>query len=337
MANEARFSVSSGQGLLAAEETYPAASLSRQKCFAAMVSDELRAVSSSGGVFTLFARSFLARGGAVCGAAFDEDFRCRCEIAEDEAALARLRGSKYIRAEMTADFLRRVGGILESGRPVLFSGTPCQVAAAGRIFAKFADSLTTLDLICAGSPEQKIFDRYLDDNWGRGNVAKYEFRSKARGWRHRHYLLHVVLKDGREVWRERGEDEYMTAMSSGLALSEGCLNCQFCKMERPGDLTIGDFWCVPEEMDDGKGTSAILVNTEKGRLLFASVRNEFSKVAEYPPSSVEEHQWRLRTPPPRAPGRTLFWQCVASGMPLRDAVEKGLAENVRLQNQKGGV
>ena len=291
-----------------------------------MASDEIREVSSSGGAFTVLARNVFARGGAVCGAAFDGYLQCRCEVAEDEAALARLRGSKYVRAAMSADFLRRVRGILESGRPVLFSGTPCQVAAARRIFAAFADAFFTVDLICAGCPDQKLFDRYLDDNWGRGNVLSYEFRSKARGWRHHHYLLHVVLKDGREIWREKGEDEYMTAMSSGLGLSNGCLNCPFCTMDRPGDLTIGDFWRVPEEMDDGKGTSAILVNTEKGRLLFESVRPSFAKVAEYLPSAIQERQLRLRTPPTPAVGRTLFWKCIASGMSVKESVAKALSD-----------
>ena len=58
-----------------------------QACYAAMASDEIRAESSSGGAFTILARSFLARGGAVCGAAFDGDFRCRYEIVRDEALL----------------------------------------------------------------------------------------------------------------------------------------------------------------------------------------------------------------------------------------------------------
>ena len=295
-----------------------------QKCYAALASDEIRVVSSSGGVFTVFARNAFAHGGAVCGAALDEKFQCRCEIAEDEVGLARLRGSKYIRAAMSADFLRRVRGILEAGRPVLFSGTPCQVAAVRRIFADFADSLLAIDLICAGSPDQKLFDRYLDENWGRENVSRYEFRSKARGWRHHHYLIHIVLKDGREVWREKGEDEYMAAMSSGLGLSEGCFNCPFCKMDRPGDLTIGDFWCVPKEMDDGKGTSVVLVNTAKGRALFESARPALMRIAEYPPSSIEASQWRLRTPPPRPSARPLFWECLAAGVSVKDAMAKCL-------------
>lgn len=300
--------------------------LERQICYAAMAADGIRAESSSGGAFTILARNILARGGAICGAAFDEGFQCRYEIAEDEAALARLRGSKYVRAAMTADFLRRVRGILESGRPILFSGTPCQVSAARRIFASFADSFLTIDLICAGCPDQNLFNRYLDGNWGRENILRYEFRSKVRGWRHHHYLLHVVLKDGREIWREKGEDEYMTAMSSGLGLSSGCLNCPFCTMDRPGDLTIGDFWRVPVEMDDGKGTSAVLVNTDEGRLLFEAVRPFFAKIAEYPPSSIEERQSRLKTPPTPAAGRAVFMRSLASGISVKDAVAKALSD-----------
>ena len=297
-----------------------------QSCFAVMASDDIREKSSSGGAFTVLARNILSRGGVVCGAAFDGNFRCRHEIVRDEASLARLRGSKYVKAPLAREFLADLRAALASGAPVLFTGTPCQVAAVRRMFAGFAESLVTVDLICAGCPDQKLFDRYLADNWGRENVARYEFRSKARGWRHHHYLLHVVLKDGREVWREKGEDEYMTAMSSGLGLQDGCLNCPFCTMERPGDLTIGDFWQVPEEMDDAKGTSAILVNTEKGRRLFESVRPAFAKIADYPPASIAERQIRLRTPPTSAPGRALFRECLAKGMPVRDAVEKALAE-----------
>ena len=298
----------------------------RQTCHAVMASDDIRVESSSGGAFTILARNILARGGAVCGVAFDENFRCHNEIVRDETSLARLRGSKYVKVPIASDFLAELHATLESGVPVLFTGTPCQVAAVRRKFTGFAEELVTVDLICAGCPDQKLFDRYLDDNWGRDNVAKIEFRSKARGWRHHHYLLHVVLKDGREVWREKEEDEYMTAMSSGLGLQDGCLNCPVCSMERPGDLTIGDFWQVPAEMDDAKGTSVILVNTEKGRRLFESVRPAFAKISEYPPASIAERQIRLRTPPSPAPGRELFRVCIASGMSVKDAVAKALSE-----------
>ena len=290
-----------------------------------MASDAIRAESSSGGAFTIFSCNILSRGGAVCGAAFDEDFRCRYEIARDEASLARLRGSKYVKAALRRSFLDEMRAALESGVPVLFTGTPCHVAAVRRMFACFADTLFTVDLICAGCPDQAIFDRYLEDNWGRANIAKYEFRSKARGWRHHHYLLHVVLKDGREIWRERGEDEFMTAMATGIGVSEGCFKCPFCTMDRPGDITIGDFWMVPEEMDDGKGTSALLLNTAKGAALFDAVRGDFVKVSEYPPSILEQSQARLRSPRNIPPGRATFLRLTTGTCAtVREAADQAL-------------
>ena len=309
--------------------------LLQQTCFAAMADDALRSSSSSGGVFGVLARRILADGGAVCGAAFDERFVCRYEVVEDELSLARLQGSKYVKAAMTAEFLAYVRRILKSGRTVLFVGTPCQTAAIKRIFTDFPELLLTVDLICAGCPGQKLFDRYLDDNWGRSNVASFEFRCKRRGWRHHHYLLRILLKDGREILREKGEDEYMTAMSSGLGLQEGCLNCPFCTMDRPGDLTIGDFWQVPKGMDDGKGTSAVLANTERGKLFFESVRAAFMRVAEYPPKLLQERQARLRTPPTPAVGRKVFWESIAAGLTVKEALAKGLTDigrNVAILN-----
>jgi len=298
----------------------------RPLCCAVMADDGMRSGSSSGGAFPVFARQILADGGAVCGAAFDARFVCRYEVVEDIPSLARLQGSKYVKAAMTAEFLAHVRRILESGRNVLFVGTPCQVAAVKRIFADYHDWLLTVDLICAGCPDQKLFNRYLDDNWGRDNVASFEFRCKRRGWRHHHYLLRIRLKDGREILREKGEDEYMTAMSSGLGLQEGCLNCPFCTMDRPGDLTIGDFWQVPKEMDDGKGTSAVLANTERGRRFFESVRAAFARVAEYPPNLLQERQSRLRTPPTPAVGRKVFWESIAAGLSVKEALAKGLTD-----------
>ena len=106
----------------------------RQTCHAVMASDDIRAESSSGGAFTILARNILARGGAVCGVAFDEKFRCHSEIVRDEPSLARLRGSKYVKVPIAPDILAELHATLESGVPVLFTGTPCQVAAVRRIF-----------------------------------------------------------------------------------------------------------------------------------------------------------------------------------------------------------
>lgn len=297
----------------------------QQRCFAVMAADDIRLKSSSGGAFTVLAESILAQGGAVCGAEFTEDLHCRYGIVEDAEDLARFRGSKYVKAAFPRDFFSRVGAILEAGRPVLFSGTPCQVAAVRKAFIGFADRLFTVDLICAGAPRERLFRRYLDENWGLGNVRSYEFRNKSKGWRHHHFLIHVTLKDGREDWRDSSDDEHMQAMKVKFNLSAGCFNCRYCNLDRPGDITLADFWKIPAAYDDGKGTSAMLVNTAQGQRLFENVRGRFKMTVELPVSELLSRQGRLRRAPVPRVGYDKFVQLVEQ-KPVREALRDCLSD-----------
>ena len=87
----------------------------------------VRMKSSSGGVFTLLAEEILDQGGLVCGAAFDDDFRLSHVVIDSKDKLEPLKNSKY--AQCSVDYTyRKIKTALDSGRKVLFTGTPCQVA-----------------------------------------------------------------------------------------------------------------------------------------------------------------------------------------------------------------
>ena len=71
------------------------------ECYAMWAENEIRAKSSSGGVFTLLGKWAIENGGAVAGAAYTPDcYSVAHQIAEKEAELAPLRGSKYVQREM---------------------------------------------------------------------------------------------------------------------------------------------------------------------------------------------------------------------------------------------
>lgn len=89
--------------------------------------DDVRAHSSSGGAFWALAKPVIDAGGVVYGAAFDELFNVRHIRCEDETALKRCCGSKYVQSDV-GEMFAAVREDLASGRRVLFSGTPCQVA-----------------------------------------------------------------------------------------------------------------------------------------------------------------------------------------------------------------
>lgn len=108
------------------EVTWPRAFAARNR------SEEVRRMSSSGGVFLALADEALRRGGVVYGCAYDAELRAvhvRCETMTD---VLRCVGSKYVQSDL-GHALRALLDDLDAGRFVLFTGTPCQVAAARRL------------------------------------------------------------------------------------------------------------------------------------------------------------------------------------------------------------
>ncbi len=97
--------------------------------FAAKHSSEaIRKQSSSGGAFYALAQAIIGQGGVVYGCAFDESHKAqhiRCETMDE---VVRCMGSKYSQSDL-GDSLEKAKEDINAGRDVLFTGTPCQIAA----------------------------------------------------------------------------------------------------------------------------------------------------------------------------------------------------------------
>lgn len=239
--------------------------------YAVMANDEIRRDSSSGGMFTLVAEHILDNGGYVCGAVFADDFSVEHIIINSKDELHRLRGSKYVQSN-TKKVFTKIKQLLDDGSTVLFSGCPCQVAGLYGYLGKDYKNLYTLDLVCHGAPSQKVFLKYLDETYGRENLAGFKFRTKEYGYNSFNQIAY--LKDGTQVGGNIKFDFYEKTMHSGLALKDVCGDCMFAGAPRQGDISIGDCWGVSKfnkDYNDNRGTSAVLVNNEKGRKLFDTV------------------------------------------------------------------
>lgn len=110
--------------------------------------------SQSGGAFTVFSDAILKNNGVVYGAYLDKenDFTVYHKRADNFEERNLLRGSKYVQSDIRQTF-RQVAEDLNSGKKVLFSGTPCQSdGLLSYIEAKHisAENLYTMDLICHG-------------------------------------------------------------------------------------------------------------------------------------------------------------------------------------------
>jgi len=231
--------------------------------------EEIRRQSSSGGVFTALARGMFARGGVVFGAAFDEALRVEHIGAFDEAELAAMRGSKYVQSD-AADAMGNAASLLERGIPVLFSGTPCQIAGLKAcVGKKYEDQLLTVDFVCHGVPSPGVFASYLrelEHKHGR-RVSAYAFRDKRLGWKN--FSAVATFEDGTEHVGQQTTEPFLYGFLQNLYLRPSCVQCSALRGGRHvSDITIADLWGAERicpEKDDDSGLSLVFVHTQKGR------------------------------------------------------------------------
>lgn len=253
----------------------------------------VRKVSSSGGAFRLLAETILKRGGAVVGASMDE-LVVRHMIIESVDELSRIQGSKYVQSD-TRGIFTEVKRLLDDGREVLFSGTPCQADALKRFLGRDYSNLFLIDLICNGVASPiiwKRYTRYLERKY-KSKLISYSFRDK-RNCDDGHTVA-AMFECGEKTWSIY-EDKFCLSYFRGISSREQCSNCLYSTDKRKSDVTIGDFWGIEKshpEMCDGMGTSLLIVHTDKGNALLSSISKQ---VRLYEISEREARQPRLFYP-----------------------------------------
>jgi len=229
--------------------------------------EQVRAESSSGGMFTLLAEQTIAQGGAVFGAKFNDKLEVVHDIAESVADLKAFRGSKYVQSRI-GDTYRHAANFLRQERQVLFSGTPCQIAGLYAFLGKDDVNLLTCDVVCHGVPSPKVLAAYLSVMESRhgAKVQRISFRCKDCGWKR--YSVALSFDNATEYRRIFAEDPFMIGFLRNTYLRPSCHSCRFSRLPRIADITLGDFWGVGgyhPEWDDDKGLSLVLVQSEKGQ------------------------------------------------------------------------
>ncbi len=241
------------------------------QCYAARAKDTVRQVSSSGGMFTVLAQYVLEQGGVVCGAAMEQDFYVHHICIDCSEDLYRLRQSKYVQSDMGLVY-REIGRYLADNRMVLFTGCPCQTAAARNYFGE-NEQILYVDLLCHGVPSVQMLQDYMQENFDLNEVDSVQFRSKQNGWRSDQ--LRIFYRDHTSQCIPWAESAFEEGFQRNISLRDGCEDCEFCGKRRQGDITIGDFWRVEEydpNLNDGKGTSVVLVNNPRGRKILQQVK-----------------------------------------------------------------
>lgn len=266
--------------------------------YAAKNKDEsIRMQSSSGGIFTLLAEKVIQEEGVVFGAAFDANWEVMHTYAETMEGLVDFRGSKYMQSRIGTAY-QDAEYFLKQGRKVLFSGSPCQIKGLKLFLRKNYDNLIAVDFICHGVPSPKVWREYMKETIarksGKNSVLPYpipckigidtvDFRSKSTGWKKFSFALTLSetsvegVKNTVLLSSVFSENPFMRAFLADLILRPSCYSCPSKSGRSGSDLTIADYWAIPQvapEFDDDKGVSLVLVQTEKGKSFYQSLKEK---------------------------------------------------------------
>ena len=243
--------------------------------------DDVRGKSSSGGVFTALADDILCRGGGVFGASFDERVTVKHIMVTDDESLEKLRGSKYSQSDIGNAF-SMAKGLLDDGREVLFSGTPCQIAGLYAFLKRDYDNLYTQDIVCFGVPSPVVLERYIKykEKKHRSSIKSISFRDKRNGWKN--YQVCCSFENGDVDQIDHEKDSFMQAFLKCVALRESCYDCKYKGVNHQADITLGDLWGAEDilpSFNDDKGISLVFVNTAKGKRLLERVKDIVNCIA----------------------------------------------------------
>ena len=280
-----------------------------QKVYAAINKDQsIVQNSSSGGVFYQLATAVISKGGVVSGVEYDNNLNAIHTITDNPEGVAKYFGSKYVQSRN--NIFTEIKNRLLNDETVLYSGTPCQVAAVKNYISEIEKgTLYTVEVLCHGVGCPQIFSEHISTF---DDLLSVNFRDKSK---QTPTVAYVGKKE--TVTIDFNLDNYANGFNRCILVNDVCFNCPYATTPRSGDITIGDFWKGPtaEEIIGAtdaaslpKGVSLVLINSEKGKLLWEAIKDDLF----YMESDIETAKKGNRTlyaPSIRNRSYKLFWNC----------------------------
>lgn len=241
--------------------------------------------SSSGGIVSAISEEIIAKGGAVYGAVYSENFHNAVyDRAEKREELEKFKGSKYvyvsklfIKDGKRIPVYREVLNELTQGMTILFIGLGCDIAVLRMLAGKgdiSTEKLYTIELLCDGVTDAAVHESYISYIEGiyGSEVVSFSVRYKEEGWTPGY--IHAEFKNGKEYIWPFYESDYGIAFQNYKR--KACYSCQYKGKNHQGDLVVGDFWgCRPGmETYNVNGVSLSIVQTEKGNILLDYLNKE---------------------------------------------------------------
>lgn len=263
---------------------------STRDAYIAYNTDDMRLRSASGGVFSSLAKSFIEQGGVVAGSnlSFENgEITVKHIVVDNENDMILLLGSKYVESDCSSVY-RSIEDHLKKGVAVLFCGTSCQVKALYRyleICHISTNALYTIDLICHGVPGIKLLRDYLDETGFKlDNNTDLKFRTKNNGIIS--YQFSGKTDNSGNMTIPASHSSYYDLFLHSDSYRDQCYQCEYSNDNKPGDITIGDYFEARQDypelfqkggiLYDSDYLNCLLVNSTKGQELLKTYGNQLS-------------------------------------------------------------
>ena len=246
--------------------------------FAAYTKNEaIRLDSTSGGIHSMLALKMYEKNAYVGGAVYNADHTVSQIVDDNPERLPEIRSSKYLQSNAEGVY-KEIRSLLIKGKNVFFCGCPCQIHALYNFLGKEYENLVTCDFICRGVNSPKVFLKYmemLERKFG-AKATEIKFKNKKWGWHN--FSLRVNFENGKEYCKDHKHDLFFIGyLQAGNFTRPSCYDCQFKGFPQKSDITLADFWGIENvepKMDQDKGTSLVMINSDKGECLFTSIKEQ---------------------------------------------------------------
>lgn len=231
--------------------------------------------SSSGGIFQLLARETIAEGGVVYGAAYDSDLKVHHMRTTTLEELEKLYGSKYVQSDIK-DVYQLIRQDMNAGKKILFSGTPCQVAAVKSYINNDDSNIIFIDLICHGVPSPVSWKECVEHfDKGEHSIEIFKFRTKEQEGDWENLTWELQYRDGEKIRGKYHEFTYGKTFLNNLCLRPSCYECGYLALSSGADITLGDYWRIKQffpECYNTWGVSVVCLNSPKGKSAFEKIK-----------------------------------------------------------------
>ncbi|MCH5342494.1 MAG: Coenzyme F420 hydrogenase/dehydrogenase, beta subunit C-terminal domain [Acetatifactor sp.] len=246
--------------------------------------DNIHFESSSGGVAYKIAYEFIKKGGAVIGIWFNpETQRVEHRIYENVNNLHLMRGSRYVQSSKAGIYKAAVNKLNE--KDVLFIGVPCEVHAM-KLFAQgkqLRHQLLCIDMLCRGGSSPRCLAEHMKKISFRRIIKNVTFRGgkydcRFSVWGNNDRMLYSV---------GQYTDPYFLMFMKRSIYQNACYDCSFAGAERVGDITLGDFWGLDEQVKRRttvRGINMLFINTEAGKQIIQQIEPDIIMI----PRPVQE-------------------------------------------------